>query len=75
MDNEALARLFEPYFSTKDTGTGLGLAIARNAIEEHSGKIEVRSELDRGTTMRVLLPLPKAEFSGGVTGSAEQRRG
>jgi len=61
MDAEARGRIFEPYFSTKDTGTGLGLAIARKAIEEHGGRIEVTSAPGRGTTMRVLLPSPREE--------------
>ena len=37
MPQEELARIFDPYFSTKTSGTGLGLAIARKAIEEHGG--------------------------------------
>jgi signal transduction histidine kinase len=57
MDAAAMARLFEPYFSTKDTGTGLGLAIARKAVEEHGGRIEVSSAPQRGTSMRVVLPV------------------
>jgi len=61
MDAEARNRIFEPYFSTKDTGTGLGLAIARKAIEEHGGRIEVTSAPGSGTTMRVLLPSPPDE--------------
>ncbi|HEY3175085.1 MAG TPA: ATP-binding protein [Candidatus Polarisedimenticolia bacterium] len=60
MDPASIQRIFEPYFSTKDAGTGLGLAIARKAIEEHGGGIEVASEPDRGTTMRILLPAPSA---------------
>ncbi|MGH9868299.1 MAG: ATP-binding protein [Candidatus Polarisedimenticolia bacterium] len=59
MDAAAQARIFEPYFSTKDTGTGLGLAIARKAVEEHGGRIEVISALQRGTTMTIYLPLPR----------------
>ncbi|HKY33305.1 MAG TPA: ATP-binding protein, partial [Candidatus Polarisedimenticolia bacterium] len=75
MDAEALTRLFEPYFSTKDTGTGLGLAIARKAIEEHKGRIEVYSAPGRGTVMTIRLPLPReagtagAVPSGGVSSS------
>ncbi len=57
MDREALARAFEPYFSTKGTGTGLGMAIARRAVEEHRGKIELISAPMRGTTARVILPV------------------
>jgi signal transduction histidine kinase len=57
MDAEALARVFEPYFSTKTSGTGLGLPIARRNIELNNGTIEVDSEKGRGTTVRVRLPL------------------
>ncbi|HET6373185.1 MAG TPA: ATP-binding protein [Candidatus Polarisedimenticolia bacterium] len=57
MDPESVSRIFEPYFSTKDTGTGLGLAIARRAIEEHSGSIVVKSIPGAGTTMKVVLPV------------------
>ena len=56
MDKEALARVFEPYFSTKTTGTGLGLPIARRNIELSGGTIEVESEKGVGTTVRITLP-------------------
>ena len=75
MDAAAMARLFEPYFSTKDTGTGLGLAIARKAVEEHGGRIEVSSAPQKGTTMRVVLPVarragspPERPAAGGRVG-------
>jgi signal transduction histidine kinase len=58
MDAEALARVFEPYFSTKTTGTGLGLPIARRNVELSGGEIDVQSEKGVGTT--VTLRLPKA---------------
>ena len=48
MDPEALARAFEPYFSTKATGTGLGLPIAKRNVEINGGTISVVSERDRG---------------------------
>ena len=54
---EALARAFEPYFSTKATGTGLGLPIAKRNVEASGGTIAVSSERDRGTTVDLLLPL------------------
>ncbi len=57
MDADTRARLFEPYFSTRDAGTGLGLAIARRAVEEHGGRIEVDSEPGRGATFSVVLPV------------------
>ncbi|HEV8201705.1 MAG TPA: ATP-binding protein [Candidatus Polarisedimenticolia bacterium] len=51
-----LARIFEPYFSTKSGGTGLGLAIARRAVEEHGGGIEIRSHPGAGTVVTLFLP-------------------
>jgi nitrogen fixation/metabolism regulation signal transduction histidine kinase len=51
MDPEALARIFEPYFSTKAIGTGLGLTIAKRNVELSGGRIDVRSERGRGTTV------------------------
>jgi signal transduction histidine kinase len=56
MDPETLARLFEPYFSTRDTGTGLGLPIARRAVEQHGGELTANSAPGRGTTMTLRLP-------------------
>jgi signal transduction histidine kinase len=61
MDADALARIFEPYFSTKATGTGLGLTIARRNVELVGGSIEVRSERGLGTTVTMRLP---ADISG-----------
>jgi signal transduction histidine kinase len=51
-----LARIFEPYFSTKSGGTGLGLAIARRAVEEHGGAIDIRSRPGSGTVVTLYLP-------------------
>jgi len=57
MDQEALGKIFEPYFSTKATGTGLGLTIAKRNIELNGGTIDVRSERGVGTTVTMTLPL------------------
>jgi signal transduction histidine kinase len=57
MDADALARIFEPYFSTKATGTGLGLTIARRNVELIGGHIDVRSEKGVGTTVTMRLPI------------------
>ena len=57
MDEAALARLFEPYFSTKAVGTGLGLSIARRNVELNGGTIAVASERGRGTRVVITLPL------------------
>ncbi len=65
MPGEVRARLFEPFFTTKPGGIGLGMAIAGRVIEEHGGKVEVISQPDAGTTVRVALPAPRqAEDDG-----------
>ena len=56
MDEEALARAFEPYFSTKASGTGLGLPIAKRNVELSGGTIAVQSARDQGTTVEISLP-------------------
>jgi signal transduction histidine kinase len=57
MDADALARVFEPYFSTKTTGTGLGLPIARRNVELNGGAIEVESAKGEGTVVVLRLPI------------------
>lgn len=56
---EVIPNLFEPFFTTKSKGTGLGLAIAHEIIEAHNGFIQIESELNQGTTVKLLLPLAK----------------
>ncbi|MDP6579959.1 MAG: ATP-binding protein, partial [Vicinamibacterales bacterium] len=58
LEADVLARIFEPYFSTKVTGTGLGMAIAKRNVELNGGTIEVTSEPGEGTTVTLTLPLP-----------------
>jgi len=53
---EDLARIFEPFFSTKDGGTGLGLALTQHIMKEHGGSIAVESAPGQGTTFRLSLP-------------------
>lgn len=57
---EILPKIFEPFVTTKDLhhGTGLGLAVSRGIIERHSGKISLESELGKGTTVTITLPVP-----------------
>lgn len=54
---EHLPNIFRPFYTTKGNGTGLGLSLARRIVEEHRGRIEVTSEVGKGTIFRVLLPL------------------
>jgi signal transduction histidine kinase len=56
MDQDALGRIFEPYFSTKATGTGLGLTIAKRNVELNGGSIAVTSQRGAGTTVTIELP-------------------
>ena len=59
---EDVAKIFQPYFTTKDVGIGLGLAITERIIKEHGGEIRVESRPDVGTTFTVLLPLKEVEI-------------
>ena len=58
MDAETMSGIFKPYFTTKSGGTGLGLPTSRRIIEEHGGRIEVHSEVGRGTEFTLIFPLP-----------------
>jgi len=55
--DDALRRVFDPFFSTRSDGTGLGLAIVQSLIAEHDGEIDVRTSVGEGTTFVVRLPL------------------
>jgi signal transduction histidine kinase len=51
------SRIFDPFFTTKSSGLGLGLALTKRVIEEHKGKVDIRSVEGRGTTVITTLPL------------------
>lgn len=53
---EELGKIFDPFYTTKENGTGLGLAIVKKYIEYHSGYIDVSSEKEQGTTVKVFIP-------------------
>ena len=57
---EMMARIFEPYATTKARGTGLGLAIVKKIVDEHHGTIAIENRAPRGVSVSVLLPLAKA---------------
>ncbi len=56
-----MAKIFQPYFTTKEAGIGLGLAITERIIKEHGGTIEVASSAGEGTTFTVILPMHKEQ--------------
>ena len=71
MPESVLARVFEPYFSTKATGTGLGLAIAKRIVNDHDGFIRVQSEPGQGTRFLIELPTTRPQKDRPKTTSLE----
>jgi PAS domain S-box-containing protein len=61
MDADTVARVFEPYFTTKAKGTGLGLTMVYKIIKEFSGDIDVKSFPGEGTIFTISLPIPQKE--------------
>ena len=64
IDAELLARLGEPFLTTKSTGTGLGLAVVHAVVRAHQGSLRLRSRPGRGTCAQVILPLIAAASKG-----------
>jgi signal transduction histidine kinase len=52
-----MSKIFEPYFTTKASGSGLGLLIVRRIVREHGGEIDIASDLGKGLTLTIRLPL------------------
>jgi PAS domain S-box-containing protein len=57
ISQEQIARIFEPFYTTKKKGTGLGLMIVQRIVRAHNGRIELESNIGKGTTFRIWLPL------------------
>ena len=61
MPPEVLARIFDPFFSTKFTGRGLGLAAVLGIVRTHGGALRVFSTAGKGSTFRIYLPVSQAQ--------------
>jgi two-component system NtrC family sensor kinase len=57
---DQLARIVDPFFTTKEKGTGLGLSVVYGIVERHGGKLEIGSDVGRGTTVAFKLPVSVA---------------
>jgi len=66
MPPQVLARLFEPFSTTKSEGTGLGLYISYEIIRAHNGQITAMSRMGQGTTFTILLPTAEGPRPQGV---------
>ncbi|OPZ28490.1 MAG: Sensor protein ZraS [Deltaproteobacteria bacterium ADurb.BinA179] len=56
-----IGRVFDPYFTTKQSGTGLGLAIVHKIVEAHGGQVKIASTEEKGTTVSLILPAKEEE--------------
>jgi two-component system, sporulation sensor kinase E len=57
ISKDKISKIFDPFYTTKESGSGLGLAVTQKIILDHHGKIEVESEVGKGTEFRVILPV------------------
>ncbi len=74
IDQGDLNRVFEPFFTKKEAGTGLGLAIASKIVEDHGGRIEIKSTMGVGTVATVYLPLDRVTVEGNYFGAGSSYR-
>ncbi len=61
---EHLGKIFDPFFTTKEKGTGLGLSVVYGIIDRHGGNVDIKSDLNKGTTVLLRLPLADRSKTG-----------
>jgi two-component system sensor histidine kinase PilS (NtrC family) len=61
---DKLSRVFEPFFTTKKNGVGIGLCIAERIVREHNGHIDITSEVGKGTSVTVVIPVDQGSSGG-----------
>lgn len=66
MDAEHLAKIFEPFYTSKELGNGMGMAIVHGIVMDHHGAIDIQSQLGEGTTVSIYLPLTDEQYSPSV---------
>ena len=60
-NTEDIKKIFEPFFTTEREGTGLGLSVVYKIIDKHNGRIEVMSDIGKGTEFKIRLPIKRGE--------------
>ena len=75
ISGQHLARIFDPYFTTKQKGSGLGLATSYSIVRSHNGFIDVTSHLGEGSVFTVFLPASQGEVLPEPGGGGRRRRG
>ena len=61
-----LSKILDPFFTTKEKGTGLGLSVVYGIVERHHGKLDIRSEVGKGTRVTIRLPTVEASTAAAV---------